>query len=140
MSTETRDLRGELQDYDGNYPESWKPEVGYLCVGELLRYDSGSTEFGDYVIAVIRDDDTGEERSVWLMHEVLRREFAKRRPKPGERLGIKRLDDDAEKNYKRYALRVDREEALPDFNKLAGPTDHSPDQTVPLVDEEYIPF
>lgn len=27
---ERRDLRGELKDFDGDYPESWKPAVGEI--------------------------------------------------------------------------------------------------------------
>ena len=67
---------------------------------------------------------TGELRSVWLMHTVLRNEFQEQRPKPGERLGIKRLPD-SERGYRRFALRIDRgpQEEIPDFGAYGAPTD-----------------
>lgn len=130
-----RDLRGELEDFDG-YPESWRPDVGEIIVGEVLRYDSGHTEYGEYPIAVLRDKSTGEERGVWLMHTVLRDEFEEKRPKPGERVGIKRLPD-ADKGYKRYAVRVDRDEPeMPEFDDYAEPGDVPPQDREALREEE----
>ncbi|MDA2927996.1 hypothetical protein MYX78_12335, partial [Acidobacteria bacterium AH-259-G07] len=72
MGSQNRDLRSELQNFDGTFPESWKPDIGDILVGTLVRYDSGYTDYGEYLIAVIQDDETGEKRSVWLLHEVLR--------------------------------------------------------------------
>lgn len=126
-TTKTDDgLRDELEDFDGEYPESWIPDVGDILVGEVLRYDSGSTDYGRHPICVLEDEATGEERGVWLLHTVLLEEFKQRRPKPGERVGIKRLPD-AEKGYKRYAVRVDREEPeVPDFDAFSDPGDVPP--------------
>lgn len=118
-----RDLRGELEGFDGEYPDSWKPSVGEIIVGEVQRYSSGSTDYGTYPICILLDEETGEERGVWLLHTVLRDEFEEKRPKPGERVGIKRLPD-AEKGYKRYAVRVDREEPeVPEFDAYDDPGD-----------------
>lgn len=121
-------FRRELEDFDGEYSESWIPKPGDVLVGELLRYTTGTTEYGQCPIAVIRDEDGGEERSVWLLHAVLRREFQEQRPRPGERLGIKRLPDDRKRRYKRYALRVDRDEpVVPDLDRYPPAGDVAPE-------------
>lgn len=122
-----RDLRGELQDWDGEYPSSWIPAVGDILVGEVLRYSKGTTEYGQYPIVVLADEETGEERSVWLLHTVLLREFQEQKPRIGERVGVKRLPD-SEKGYRRYALRVDRPEPEPDdLLEEATPADFVPE-------------
>jgi len=119
-----RDLRSELDQDDGALPTSWRPEVGDTLVGVLLRYDRGSTPYGPQTIAHIADEESGEIRGVWILHEVLRQEFAAQRPRPGERLGIKRLPDGD--GYKRYRLVVDRAEPLmPDF-EASGPAAGTP--------------
>ena len=129
-----RDLRGELEDFIGEFPEAWKPKVGEVMVGSLLRYDSGTTSFGEHPIAVIQDERTDEARSVWLLHTVLRGEFEKKRPRPGERIGIKRLPD-SEKGYKRYVVRVDREEPeIPNFQQFAPPGDVPPAERASIYD------
>lgn len=136
-----RDLRGELEDFDGEYPESWIPAVGDILVGEVLRYSRGTTNWGSYPICVLRDERTGEERSVWLMHTVLLDEFRKQRPKVGERVGVKRLPDADGGRYRRYALRIDRPE--PDASDLledAEPADFVPEsQPGPQPDPEPPP-
>ena len=128
-----RDLYDELEEFTGEFPEAWKPKVGDVIVGPLLRYDSGMAEYGEYVIAVVQDEQSNRARAVWLLHTVLLGEFKKKRPKPGERIGIKRLPD-AEKGYKHYALRVDRDEpAVPDFAGFAMPADMSPNDQGKLL-------
>lgn len=137
----SRDLRTELENFDGEFPESWIPKVGEILVGTFMRYEPGYTSYGPCNIAVVRDDESGEERSVWLLHTVLRSEFAKRRPKPGEYLGIKRLSDDGDKRYKRYALRVDRKEGDgPDFEKFEKPGAADVDQEDGPVKDDDLPF
>jgi hypothetical protein len=125
--TTDRDLRIELEREDGTYPESWRPQPGDILVGTIEKYDRASTSYGTYNIAVLRDEQ-GALHSVWLMHAVLLDEFRKLRPRPGERLGIKRLED-AERGYRRYAVRVDREPGsdIPDFD--AAPAADAPPAT-----------
>lgn len=116
-------FRSSLEEWDGEYPESWIPQPGEILVGQLVRYDRGQTTYGDCQIAVVLDEDTGEERSVWLLHEVLRREFLAQRPRIGERIGLKRLEDarnSAGQPYQKWALRVDRKGAPPP--ELDAPT------------------
>lgn len=121
-----RDLRRELEEFDGEYPEAWRPSVGDILVGEVMRWSSGYTDYGEYPICIVRADATGEEVGVWLLHTVLRDEMAKKKPRPGEKIGIKRLPD-ASKGYKRYAVRVDRDEPeIPNFERFAEPGDVAP--------------
>jgi len=115
-----RDLRSELNQDDGALPTSWIPKIGDTLVGQLVRYDRGTTAYGVKTIAVVVDEETGELRGFWILHEVARQEFADQKPRPGERLGIKRLPD-TEKGFHRYRLVVDRaDRALPDFGAEAS--------------------
>ncbi len=130
-----RDLRRELKDFDGTHPDSWRPNVGDMLVGTVIRYDRGRTKHGDAPICVIRDEVTDEPRSVWLLHTVLRDEFKEQRPRVGESIGIKRLPD-SDKGYKRYVLRVDRPEPdVPDFGAFAAPGDVAPEHRKALRDD-----
>ena len=122
-----RDLRRELDDVEDDHPESWIPKVGDRLVGVLERYETAGTVHGPALIAIVRDENSNELRSVWVFHTVLRSEFKKQRPQPGERIGIKRRRD-SNKGYRRYALIVDRTDAanvqdIPEFAVFdAGPT------------------
>jgi hypothetical protein len=74
------------------------------------------------------------------MHAVLRGEFEKLVPKPGERVGIKRLPDSTRgaQNYKRFAVLVDREgaDAVPVFR---GQVADMPDEEYKRISEEHPP-
>ena len=130
-----RDLYAELEDFDGTYPKSWLPKPGDIIVGRILRYTSGRTDYGKYPIAVVEDAKTKQPRSVWLMHQVLRNEFEDQQPKVGETIGIKCLPK-SEKGYKRYVLRVKRDEpSVPDFSQYAAPGDVAPEDKASLLDE-----
>ena len=118
-------FREELEAFDGTFPEGWRPKVDDLLVGKILRYDEGWTKHGECPICLVEDEEAGGLRAVWIFHAVLLDEFRKKRPKVGERIGIKRLPN-AAKGYWRYELRVDREEPdVPDFSRF-GPTDGGP--------------
>lgn len=110
-----RDLRDELERFDGTFPDPWIPDVGDVLIGEVLRYDRGPTAYGTFPVVTVVDEEAGEERSVWLLHLVLRHEFARQRLRVGERVGIKRLPDgtsDATGHlYRRYVVRVHRPDA-----------------------------
>jgi hypothetical protein len=146
-----RDLRGELEDFTGEYPRSWIAKVGDVVVGRVERYSEGSTPYGRCPIVVVADEITGELMSIWLMHTVLRNEFSEQKPKPGERVGIKRLPD-SERGYKKFALRVDRGPTadVPDFSQYGAPADvlEAPatglrptrSETPPPADDGSIPF
>ena len=113
-----RNLRDELKKEDGTYPTSWRPRPGDIITGRVIKYTSATGNFGPVTICVLDEEESGERRSIWLMHEVLRREFEQQQPKPGERVGIKYLGV-ADKGYHKYKLMVDRPDAMPDFEKSA---------------------
>jgi len=118
-------FREELEAFDGTFPEGWRPKVEDVIVGKILRYEKGWTKHGECPICLMDDEEAGEPRAVWIFHTVLLDEFRKKRPKVGERIGIKRLPD-AAKGYRRYVLWVDREEPdMPDFSCF-GPPDGAP--------------
>ena len=125
MRNHQRNLLGELEDWRDEQPRVWRCEPGDVLVGELVRYTRGEGTYGPAWIAQVREEGSGELRSVWLFHMVLLYLFKTLRPQPGERLGIRRLDDgEGERGrYRRYAVVVDRdggEGQVPDFDAF-GP-------------------
>jgi len=132
------------------YPESWVPdEAGDEIAGELVRYARGTTSYGEQVIAVLRTP-AGVERSVWLLHAVLRGEFAKLRPRPGELVLVRyegKRKSAAGNSYASYRVEVDRDEPAPDWNALgAEPMPEPVSPHAPLEDrvkgseDDEIPF
>ena len=86
------DLRDRLEkarEDSDEYPAPWYPDEGEVLVGELLHYSSAPTRYGTMRIAVIREEETGGEVSVWLSRRVLQVQFEKEDPKPGDQVGIK---------------------------------------------------
>lgn len=115
--------------------ESWKPKPGDVIEGTLVEYQQADTAYGLTWIAHVQVDATAHHgayvAAVWLSHKVLREAFAKQRPRPGERLGIRRLSDaadaDGKTKYARYVLIVDRpgeNPAGPNWDALAGEEQH----------------
>ena len=118
-----RDLAAELDSETGAHPESWKPAPGDKLVGRVVRYDKAPGRYGPCVLAVL--DVAGEGHgphlvAVWLAHKVLLELFKELRPAPGERVGIKRVDDSG-KGYARYLVKVDRPEIEPAWETLDLP-------------------
>lgn len=110
-----RDLRRELDEYPEALPVSWKPTPGAVLIGRLLCYDTAPNPYGGTAtLAIIRPDDRddGGPVAVWLTHHVLMERFRTARPKPGERVGIRRLPDGEGGHgaYARYAVIVDRDD------------------------------
>lgn len=105
-------------------PASWVPKrEGDEIVGELVRFDRGKTAYGEQVIAVLRTPE-GVERSVWLLHAVLRQEFAKLQPELGELVLIryegKREPEGDGSSYQHYRLEVEREDGPIDWSELGA--------------------
>jgi len=122
-----RDLRDELEHFDGTYPEAWQPDPGEILVGEILRVEKAPSRFGHgqvWVAVIEREEGLGVV-SVWLTSAVLLREFRKHRPQVGERIGIKYLGmrEGKENSYKAFAVRLDRPEETPDYRELGGEED-----------------
>lgn len=128
------------------YPPSWKPDVGDFLGGIVKRYSQGSTEYRGQVrehpIAIIEveiidggaDVRQGEEVGFWLLHTVALSKFEKLAPRPGERVGIRKVESPEGKDYHNYIVRVDREtedEEVPDFSRFktnASDHGHAPDE------------
>ena len=120
--TTTKDAFRQAAEFDdGSYPKSWIPEPRDFIVGTLDHYDTGASRFGTRNIAVIRDEESGELRSVWLMASVLEAKFAELEPKPGERLYVKRHADRVNAvgtTYQTYSVRVEGRTTKPRFDRV----------------------
>ena len=104
-------------------PESVRLEAGETFLGTIVGYSSAETAFGPCVIAYVEEEKSGELQSLWLLHRVLRNEFAKQKPRIGDTVGLKYHGTQSPKSgdgqdYHSWSLLVEgkgREEALPDF-------------------------
>ena len=120
-----RDLKRELEHFDGTYPQAWQPDPGDILVGKIVKIERAPCRFGaggmTWVLCIEKDEGLGAV-SLWLTSTVLLNEFRKLRPKQGERIGIKYLGmrQGADNTYKAYAIRIDRPEEEPDFEPLGG--------------------
>jgi hypothetical protein len=107
---------------DQERPQAWiAEEPGDQIVGTLVRYDKGTSQYGEADIAVVRTKDG--ERAVWMFGAALRSQFGKIKPSPGEVVGIKFLGErvsGAGNKYKDWRVVVDRPAATPDFESMAG--------------------
>ena len=115
-----RDLRAELDGEDTPRPPAFRFEVGDRLVGRLVRLEKAATKYGTRFIAILEREEDDQEVAVWLYHTVLLDLYRRESPKPGDRLGIRRLSDH-QKGYARYRLVVDR--ADDDGDNDGGGTD-----------------
>jgi hypothetical protein len=73
---------------ENGYPEAWKPEPGASLAGTMTGVEMiDPNGQGAYPCVTIRSED-GQEHAVHAFHSVLKRELARRRPKPGDPLAI----------------------------------------------------
>jgi hypothetical protein len=130
-----------------DFAESWRPDKDgpSHLIGEVVRYTSGPTSYGDKPICVVKDGD-GKELSVWLLQAALVAAFARERPKPGE---LVLIDYQGQKNsertgrrYHAFKLVVERDDdgsSLPDFDAMAaevgGDSSAVPEADVPADTE-----
>ena len=114
-----RNLEAELNEADTEWPPCWRPQEGETLVGTILRYSSGQTQYGPCRTAILQRAD-GKRVSLWLSSVVLLSLFEREKPRPGEKVGLRYLGKHPTKNYKRFALVVDRPEAPLDFSPLGG--------------------
>lgn len=130
-------LRHEMEDDDGSPPEMWDPEPGESLIAELLRYEERTTKVGPCRVAVVREADTDELFSVWLSRSVLKNEFDKQSPRPGDMLGLKFHGEKSSRNgqstYFLYSLRVVRTKAA---EQLAGAVGVAPATQVTTVNDD----
>lgn len=127
-----RDEFYSADNFQEEYPESWQPDTGDFVGGVIQRYDRASTEFRgerrEHPICVLEVEhisggaevSRGDELGVWLLHTVLLSKFEELRPRPGERIGIRKTPSPPDKAYHDYVVKVDRDpedEEVPDFSK-----------------------
>jgi hypothetical protein len=98
--------------------------------GDLLYYEDASTRFGRAQIVVLREEESGHPVAVWLTHGVLRREFEKHDPRPGDKLTITydgRRTSKAKRTYFAYTVEVNDRAPQPTgasrFRAKVGPVD-----------------
>jgi hypothetical protein len=119
-------LRAAMVADDGSPPEMWDPQPGDQLIGELIGYEERtSNRIGDFRTAIVEDLDSGEQVAVFLTRSVLKNEFEKQAPRPGDTVGIKyhgrQLARNGETEYHRYSLRVVRAEgSAPPVVQAAG--------------------
>ena len=108
------DLKDELERErrSKEWAETWKPtEPGDMLIGTLEGYDTATTDFGEYRVAHVRDEE-GVLRGLWLMHSVLKDEWDEADPGRGERVGVQYLGQRSGENYDyhMWTVKVDRPE------------------------------
>ena len=135
----TRDpLRDELENYEGR-PDTWKPKVGDILDATVVEYDeSPCCKFEPCQICTVRDRENDALLSIFVSPVVLRREFARVKPRIGERMLIKRLPDAGQ--AKIFRVMMDRQQpdpTVPDFG--APDADPEQDTDAPLT-VENVPF
>lgn len=95
-------------------PESIKFErPGQAVIGRVVRYEKGSTDWGDCVICVIASLTTGNLASVWIFGTVLSNAFERAQPRPGEIIRVEfkgEVHREGQSSYKDWSLVVDRDE------------------------------
>lgn len=103
-------------------------EAGQSAVGKLLRYDRAPTRDGDEVDIAVMEID-GQPRSVWLLHQALRSQFARHKPVVGEVLRVanrgKKESASSGRQYWDWAVEVEREE-----------TEYTPDWSSNLANDD----
>lgn len=123
---------------DTAYPPALDAKGGEI-VGTVVGFDQAPTRFAANVVIVRIQDDTGQVGSLWLTSTVLKSQFARLRPKVGERvevtyLGLKDGANGAYHNYKVTA--PERPPFEPNWNDLGGELDEDYSSGPPL-DEEH---
>jgi hypothetical protein len=107
---------GLLAELEKDFPAAWIPtEAGDTVVGVMTRVGEGVTQFGPAPVVEVKQAD-GAEVTVWLFSQMIRSEFARLKPVPGERIAVRYLGDQTVKNkkpgrgetYKKFRLAVDR--------------------------------
>lgn len=83
-----------------------------MLIGTLADYDKAETDFEEYRVAHIRDED-GALRGLWLMHSVLEDEWSEADPGRLKRVGVQYLGKRSGENfdYHMWTVKVDRLEA-----------------------------
>ncbi len=125
----TRNLKHDLEERgDVELPPMTDLGEREIAAGTHSRYEQIETQHGRRAIAIYRDEDTGELRSLPLYWTVLQSLYKRWRPQAGERFAVRRLPDHA-KGYRVFTMVVDRETSQePEFfsDDQSDPTKPSP--------------
>jgi len=169
--SETDSMPNETHDWDAahermrrrldeGHPPAWRHdgEVGAELVGLVVGVKAAvPTQFGPCPVVTVATLGTGTKFSLWLTHTVLRREFVRQRPEPGELIAVRyegeRRPDGGGPAYEAYTLVVDRPgQSAVDWSAIShryglddsaedGPRRHGePEDAGPPGDDEDIPF
>lgn len=87
-------------------PEPWKPTPGDLLVGTVLDITERTTEYGDYPIVTISNNDGSWEFHAF--HTVARQEIRRQRPNIGDLIGVRYLGKPDGKDYELYRIVIER--------------------------------
>jgi hypothetical protein len=107
------DLKERLQDNyrSDEFADTWRPEAeGEMLVGTFEKMAEGTTSYGTYPIAHIRDE-SGQLRAVWFFHAVLKDQWEQAEPEPGDQVGIiyKGQREGSDFRYHAYGVEVERQ-------------------------------
>jgi hypothetical protein len=123
------------------FPEAWKPtEAGEKLIGTLVDVDMRENEYGEYPILTVESEADGKEYTWHAFHTMARNLVAKKKPQPGEKVGILYGGvGEAEPGRNapvRWRLLVERTDEQVDYGKL-GDAEETEDKA---ADDTDIPF
>ena len=93
------DQQRRLEEVLDAMPKSWRPWVGAVLVGQVVRYDRAESPDGSCWLCVLEEPETGDLITIFLSASELESE----KPTPGEMIGVK---PDAEEGHKQFRLIV----------------------------------
>jgi len=105
-----QDLRARAEAFSDEPENYWQPKPGDVLAGEVVSIERRASEHDPNVPVVLLDTGEDELVSVWCFWTVLRSEFVKLRPQPGDAIVVKRLAD-SDRGYRRYRVFSDRQPA-----------------------------
>jgi hypothetical protein len=119
-------------------PKPWAPHMkdstdDATIVGRFVRMDMGRTNYGPNGIVILELPD-GSRRSVWLLHQVLRNEFARQRPNKGDIVAVSYLGttEGDDFTYTNWRVEVESDQAQDiDWSKIAVNDSRDDDDTIP---------
>ena len=133
---------------DAPEPTTWLPRDAEkahpaLLVGELVALENSHTARGPCQIAIVKDAEGGLW-NVWLIHAVLKSEFAAQKPRYGEMIAIRwegRVQGgQGENGYEKYRLVVDRQPgATPEYTAVDDVVEATPSAEPAVVPEAAEP-
>jgi len=113
-------LLAQLEEWDGTWPEAWRPKPGEILSGRVFGYSQAQGMYGPVWVCTVKRDPDGERVAIWLSSTVLLAEFRKLRPRPGERIAVKFAGQHSSRGYNLFKVVVDRPPAEPTLEPLGG--------------------